>query len=141
MSDEWKHQVRIYLEEAQAEAVRNQSGDALPQPLAEILARHDATLSNQLQAFEDYVAEAEKVGVESFPLYRWTKATIENPEKRRKHLKAFAIVVSGEIVYAKSIADALAADLEPLAGKGPITGLSRHDTNPENNIRPPADLA
>ncbi|MGE5368276.1 MAG: hypothetical protein ACM3PD_01560, partial [Chloroflexota bacterium] len=76
----------------------------------------------------------------SFPLYRWTKATIENPEKRRKHLKAFAIVVSGEIVYAKSIADALAADLEPLAGKGPITGLSRHDTNPENNIRAPADL-
>ena len=82
MSGEWKHQVRIYLEEAQAEAVRREPRDALPQPLAEILARHRATLSNQLQAFEDYVAEAEKVGVESFPLYRWTKVTIEDPEKR-----------------------------------------------------------
>jgi len=141
MSGEWKHQVRLYLEEAQAEAVRREPRDALPQPLAEILARHDATLSNQLQAFEDYVAEAEKVGVESFPLYRWTKVTLEDPEKRRKHLKAFALVVSDEIVYAKPVVDALAADLEPLVGKGLITGLSRHDTNPENNIRPPADLA
>jgi len=141
MSGEWKHQVRLYLEEAQAEAVRREPRDALPQPLAEILARHHATLSNQLQAFEDYVAEAEKVGVESFPLYRWTKVTVEDPEKRRKHLKAFALVVSDEIVYAKPVADALAADLEPLVGKGLITGLSRHDTNPENNIRPPADLA
>jgi hypothetical protein len=141
MSGEWKHQVRIYVEEAEAEALRNRPRDALPQPLAEILAKHDAALSNQLQAFEDYVAEAEKDGIESFPLYRWTKMTIEDPEKRRKHLKAFALVVSGEIVYAKAIADALAADLEPLVGKGPVTGLSRHDTNPENNIRPPADLA
>lgn len=141
MSGEWKHQVRIYVEEAEAEALRNRSRDALPQPLAEILAKHDAVLSNQLQAFEDYVAEAEKAGIESFPLYRWTKMTIEDPEKRRKHLRAFALVVSGEIVYAKAIADALAADLEPLVGKGPVTGLSRHDTNPENNIRPPADLA
>jgi hypothetical protein len=141
MSDEWKHQVRIYLDTADAEIARRNSGAARLQPIARILEKHGAALRNQLQAFEDYVSAAEKSGVEAFPLYKWTKLTIEDPEKRAKHLKAFALVVSGEEVYAKTIADALAADLEPLVGQGLITRLSRHDTNPANNIRPPADLS
>jgi predicted metal-dependent hydrolase len=141
MSDEWKHQVRIYLEAADAEIARRDPEDRRLQSIAHVLERHDAALRNQLQAFEDYVSEAEKSGVDAFPLYKWTKLTIDDPEKRAKHLKAFALVVSGEEVYPKSVADALAADLEPLVGQGLILRLSRHDTNPENNIRPPANLS
>ena len=40
-------------------------------------------------------------------------------------------------VYAKEIADALAADLQPLARSGLITRLSKYDTNPANNPQPP----
>lgn len=141
MSDEWRHQVRIYLNDADAELARRDPGSDRLTPLRSILSRHRAELRNQLQAFEAYVAEAERDGVEAFPLYKWTKATIEDPEKRAKHLKAFAVRVGGEEVYARDAADALAADLEPLVGKGLITRLSRHDTNPANNIRLPAEFS
>lgn len=140
MSDAWKHQLRLYFDSDDAEIAREHPDSERLAPLNDILTKHRATLSNQLQAFEDYVAEAEKTGVESFPLYKWTKMTIEDPEKRAKHLKAFAIQLSGEILYDKAAADALEADLAPLVGKGLVTRLSRHDTNPANNIRPPDDL-
>jgi hypothetical protein len=141
MSDEWKHQIRVYFDDADAEIARQNPADARLQPLAQVLARHDAALRNQLQAFEDYVSAAETSGVAVFPLYRWTKLTVEDPEKRAKHARSFAVVVAGEELYAKNIADALAADLETLVGEGLITRLSRHDSNPANNIRPPADLS
>lgn len=140
MTGEWKHQVRIYFEEADAEIARKDPENPRFQQIAPILQKHRAALRNQLQAFEDYVGEAEREGVDAYPLYKWTRLTIEDPEKRAKHLRAFAVALAGETVYAKPLADALAADLEPLVGKGLITRLSRHDTNPENNIRPPAHL-
>ena len=83
------------------------------------------------------VAAAEERGVENYPLYEWTKTTIENPAKKEKYLKSFALYVDGREVYAKEIADALAADLQPLARSGLITRLSKYDTNPANNPQPP----
>jgi hypothetical protein len=106
-------------------------------PLASILERHGATLVSQLDAFQDYVAEAEREGVERFPLYKWTKATIEDPARRLKHKKAFALRVSGQEVYAKETADALEAALRPLLGAGLVERMSRHDTNPANNLPVP----
>jgi hypothetical protein len=141
MADQWKHQIRIYLEDVDAEVAMRDPNCETMRPVTDILSTHNARLRNQLQAFQDYVAEAEKAGVESFPLYKWTKVTIEDPEKRSKHLKAFAVLANGDEVYAKELADALEADLQPLVGKGLVTKLTRHDTNPENNIRPPAHLS
>jgi len=40
-------------------------------------------------------------------------------------------------LYAKETADALEADLQPLAASGLITRLSKYDTNPANNPQPP----
>ena len=40
-------------------------------------------------------------------------------------------------VYAKEIADALEADLQPLATSGLVTRISKYDTNPANNPQPP----
>lgn len=92
----------------------------------------------QFDAFADYVAEAEKQGTEGYPLYAWTKATIENPEKKAKYLKSFTLYVDGKEVYSKPLADAIEAELEPLVGKV-ITRLSKHDTNPANNPQVPAE--
>jgi hypothetical protein len=66
-----------------------------------------------------------------------TKATIEGPVKKAKHIKAFAIHVEGREVYTKEEADALEADLQPLVDGGSIARLSRHDTNPASNPQPP----
>ena len=135
MTEQWQHQLRLYLPEDLAEA--GLDAPAL-RPLAAILAAHDAKPVSQLAAFEAYVAEAERAGAEADPLYRWTKATLEDPAKRRKHAQAFALRIGGAEVYGRAAADALEAALRPLVGTV-IERLSRHDTNPANNLPIPAE--
>jgi hypothetical protein len=43
--------------------------------------------------------------------------------------------VEDQEVYGKEVADALEADLQPLAARGLITRLSKYDTNPANSPR------
>jgi hypothetical protein len=137
MSDQWQYQVRIDLADELADAARREPDDPALAPLPAILAKHDATMKCQFDAFANYVAEAERHGVEKYPLYKWTKATIENPAKKAKYLKSFTLYVEDNEVYAKDKADALESDLQPLVG-GLVTRLSKHDTNPANNPQPPA---
>jgi hypothetical protein len=138
MTAQWQYQVRFDLNDAAAaESARRDLRHPLLAPLADILANHRAALKCQFDAFAEYVAAAEERGVENYPLYEWTKATIENPAKKEKYLKSFTLYVDGREVYAKEIADALAADLQPLARSGLITRLSKYDTNPANNPQPP----
>jgi hypothetical protein len=106
--------------------------------VVDLLAKHRATMKCQFDAFADYVSEAEKQGTESYPLYAWTKATIQNPEKA-KYLKSFTLYVDGKEIYAKPLADALEAELRPLVGGRVITRLSRYDTNPANNPQVPPE--
>ena len=140
MSEPWQYQVRITLADAAAAAARSDPGNAALTPLTDILTRHNAALKNLFDAFAEYVAEAEKQGSEHFPLYKWTKVTIEDPAKKAKHLKSFTVYVGGGEVYAKEIADALESDLRPLVGGALITGLSKGDTNPANNPQAPEHL-
>ena len=96
----------------------------------------------QYDAFAGDCAEAEREGVEHFPLYAWTKATIEDPAKKAKYERSFTLYIDGEQVYPKAQADALAAELRPLVGAGLIADVDQDDTNPANNPQPPApDLA
>lgn len=138
MSTQWDYQIRIYLGDELAEVARRDPGNPALKPLVDVLTRHHATMKSQFDAFADYVAEAEKRGTEEYPLYAWTKATIENPEKKAKYLKAFTLYVDGDEVYAKPLADALERDLQPLVSGKLIARLSKHDTNPANNPQPPA---
>ncbi len=95
MNTEWRHQLRVYLPDELADVARTQREAPALRPLTDILKEHRATLVSQLDAFQDYVAEAERKGSENFPLYRWTKATLDDPAKRLKHKKAFALRVCG----------------------------------------------
>ena len=138
MTSEWQYQVRFDVNDpAKSESVRRRLDDPALAPLFVVLAKHRAAPKCQFDAFAEYVAAAEAQGVESHPLYQWTKATIENPAKREKYLKSFTIYVDDREVYAKEIADALEADLQPLATNGPIARISKYDTNPANNPQPP----
>ncbi|MGO9392866.1 hypothetical protein [Rhodoblastus sp.] len=140
MSSEWDYQIRIVLADAYAAIAHDRPNDPALKPIADILARHGAGLQNQFVAFSSYVEEAEQQGLQDFPLYKWTKATIEDPVKKAKHLKIFALRVDGEEVYPKAKAEALEADLLPLVGGGIIEKLSKYDANPENNPQAPAHL-
>ena len=137
MSREWLYQVRVTLADRAAEEARRNPGAAALTPLTEILDRHNARLTCQYDAFAGYVAEAEARGIDAYPLYKWTRATIEDPVKKQKHLRAFSLHVDGAEVYAKDKADALEADLKPLIGGPLVVRLTRHDTNPANNPQPP----
>jgi hypothetical protein len=138
MNEQWLYQLRIYLADNLADVARGDRDNPALQPLTDILDKHHAILVSQLDAFEGYISEAEKEGPENFPLYKWTKAVVEDPDKRAKHIKTFALHVSGKQVYPKADADALEADLNPLVGGSLVTRMSRHDTNPANNLQVPS---
>jgi len=140
MSEQWEYQIRYRLSEEQADRSRNDPGHLAYKPIAEVLARHGATAKSTYDAFVNYVKEAEKNGVEHYPLYKWTKATIEDPAKKAKHSVSFAVYVEGAEVYDKARADAIEADLRPLVEKELIVGVTKHDTNPANNPQAPAHL-
>jgi hypothetical protein len=138
MSNQWQYQLRIDLVEEFAEVARHDPDNPAIEPLADILSKHHATMKCQFDAFADYVGEAEKNGTENYPLYEWTKATIEDPAKKAKYLKSFTLYVDGNEVYAEDEANALESDLQPLVGGKLVVRMSKHDTNPANNPQPPA---
>jgi hypothetical protein len=138
MTEPWQYQLRLTLSDAVAQTARSDPADAAIAPLTEILVRHRAALKCQFDAFADYVAEAEEQGTEGYPLYAWTKATIEDPAKKAKYLKSFTLYIDGHEVYAREIAEALEAELRPLVGGALISGMFKYDTNPANNPQPPA---
>jgi hypothetical protein len=138
VASQWQYQVRFDVNDpTTAEKIRRNEHDAALAQLFETLAAHRAAAKCQFDAFAGYVAAAEEHGVENYPLYQWTKTTIENATKKERYLKSFALYVDDQEVYAKEIADSLEADLQPFAISGLITRLSKYDTNPANNPQPP----
>ncbi len=137
MTEPWQHQLRLYLSDGLSDIARRNPDDPAFAPLGAVLRRHDATLVCQYDAFADYVAAAEREGEENFPLYKWTKATLDDAALTQKHMRAFAVRVGGAEVYEAAAADALEADLRPLVDGETITRMSRHDTNPANNLPVP----
>lgn len=138
VTGQWQYQVRFDVNDsAAAESIRRNAPDTALAQLFEILARHRALAKCQFDAFAEYVAAAEEQGVESYPLYEWTKATIENPSKKEKYLKSFTVYVDGREVYDGEIADELESGLRQLANSGLIFRISKYDTNPANNPQPP----
>lgn len=138
---EWKYQVRFTASEALAVALRDAPvAQAYPE-LEAVLRQNGGTIQCQYDAFAGYVSEAEREGIDAYPLYAWTRATIENPDKKRKYLSAFTVYVAGEEVYEKKSADALHAALTVLAQGGKISHVVTYDSNPSNNPQPPSQLA
>ena len=136
MSD-LKFQLRLTLSEEAALVARNNLDDASISSLMNILNKHDAVLKCQFDAFRDYVSEAVANGTENYPLYEWTKKTVEDPAKKAKYTKSFALYVGGEEVYAKDKADALEAELEPLVGGSIVAEMFKYDSDPAHNPQPP----
>jgi hypothetical protein len=137
MSDDLKYQLRLTLKDGFAQVARKTPGDPMISPLTEILKRHDAALKCQHDAFAGYVREAEEKGVENYPLYEWTKATVDDPVKEAKYIKSFTLYVGGNEVYDKDEADALEADLKSLVGGPIVEKMFRYDSDPAHNPQPP----
>lgn len=137
MSDDLKFQLRLTLRDEFARAARNDPRDPSICSLTDILSKHDAVMKCQFDAFAGYLSEAEANGIENYPLYEWTKKTVDDPAKKAKYTKSFALYVGGEEVYAKDKADALEAELMPLVGGSIVAEMFKYDTNPAHNPQPP----
>ena len=137
MTTAWQWQIRLQLGDDFALEVRREPGSDLLQALNRVLALHDASLICQLDAFTGYVAEAEANGVQHYPLYEWTRSTLDDPTKKAKHLRSYTVYVKAEAVYSKQVADTLEADLSPLVDGVRIEKIAKYDTNPAHNPQPP----
>ncbi|HZZ10044.1 MAG TPA: hypothetical protein VFE79_05090 [Paraburkholderia sp.] len=137
MNETLQYQLRLTVSASLADAVRSGAASHSHAALYDLLREHNATLKCQFDAFADYVNEAERIGTETYPLYQWTKDTIENPEKKDKYLKSFTIHVDGNEIYGKDVADAIEAGLSACVSDDGILRVSRFDTDPANNPQPP----
>jgi hypothetical protein len=136
MESAWQFQLRIAVSSELANDLRADPAGAAHAALHDVLRRHNATLKCQFDAFADYVSEAEQRGLENYPLYQWTRQTIENPEKKAKYLQSFTVYVDGDETYSKEIADAIEAELLALVHDDGLRSVARFDTNPANNPQP-----
>ena len=141
MSDDLKFQLRLTFSDEFAQVARNVPGDPSISTLTDILNRHDSVMKCQFDAFADYVSEAEANGIENFDLYEWTKKTIDDPAKKSKYTKSFALYVGGDEVYEKDKADALEAELKPLVGGPHVTRRRVSHTRPCRPGKQPTALS
>lgn len=137
MKEQWLYQIRIRVKGEVAKDLRNRTPSEIADKILAISLKHEMTPVCTYDAFCDYCREAEENDIKQYPLYDWTKATIENLEKKAKHIKSFAFYRDSDQVYEKSLALALHKDLVPLRENGNIEELSFIDSNPKNNPQPP----
>ena len=111
---DWQYQIRIKVSEKLSEDLRGMLELKLSQAINKIAIENRYRLVCTFDAFAEYCEEAEKNGIEHYELYHWTKSTIENPEKKSKHLKSFAFYEGDNQVYNKEVAVSIQQSLEKL---------------------------
>ena len=136
MSD-WLYQVRIRVSENLSKSLRSGKYTDLAQKLGKISSDHGMSLVCTYDAFKGYCDEAEENGIDEYALYEWTKSTIENPEKKAKHLKSFAFYRGFEQIYEKELALSLEEKLKKLGKSADLLEIKVIDSNPANNPQPP----
>ena len=134
---DWLYQIRIKVSDELSEDLRGMHELELSQAINSIANENGSRVVCTFDAFAEYCEEAEKNGIEHYELYHWTKSTIENPEKKSKHLKSFAFYEGDNQVYDKELAVSIQQSLKRLDSGNDILEINLIDSNPANNPQPP----
>jgi hypothetical protein len=134
---DWLYQVRIRVNANLSDALRNKTLIGTSKEIYKIAEFHGASPVCTYNAFCEYCNEAEREGVDKYPLYDWTKQIIDDPKKKQKHVKSFAFYIANAQVYKKKIAKLLHTDLLSFYNDGLIEDLKLIDSNPQNNPQSP----
>ena len=134
---EWLYQLRIKVSEKLSKDLRSVNSSSLAKEINKIASDNDSRRVCTFDAFADYCGEAEREGIEHYELYHWTKSTIDNPEKKAKHLKSFAFYEGDNQVYRKELAYSIQQRLKDLNSGDDIVEINMIDSNPANNPQPP----
>lgn len=137
--DELEYQVRINLTEEFTAMAQHHPASAAFRPLYDVLAKHNATMKNQFEAFADYCREAEANGQTDTVMYKWTKAVIDMPSKKEQYAPRYTIYADGgKETYSKEVADAVETDMKALIDQGIVAKVDKFDTDPANNPQAPS---
>ena len=134
---EWLYQIRIKVSEQLSKDLRSVNSSSLAKEINKIASDNGSKLVCTFDAFAEYCEEAEREGIENYELYHWTKSTIEDPEKKAKHLKSFAFYEGDNQVYSKDLAYSIQQRLKDLDSGNDIVEINMIDSNPANNPQPP----
>jgi hypothetical protein len=133
------YQLRIKTDQTLSEDLRGASESETAHQVLSALDRFDARLACVFDEFCGYCAEAEKNGIENYPLYHWTKSVIDDPKKQQKHQRSFTIYMGAAAVYPVASAQDLMAALEAVAS-GKNIHVQLVDTDPSKNPQPPGEF-
>ena len=133
------YQLRIKTDQTLSEDLRGASESETAREVLSALDRFDARLACVFDEFCGYCAEAEKNGIENYPLYHWTKSVIDDPKKQQKHQRSFTIYMGAAAVYPVASAQDLMAALEAIAS-GKNIHVQLVDTDPSKNPQPPGEF-
>ena len=104
--------------------------------LNELLENHNSSLMCQYDAFVFFVRECENKNETDNSLYKWTKDTIEDEDKKAKYQKIHSVYVDKKQVYKEDIADKIIEGITNL-NLSTIESIDKFDTQPKNNPKPP----
>ena len=137
MTEKLLYQLRIYFSTVFTRIYNSGTDHEIKDLLTKLLNKHNASLLSQYDGFMGYVKEAEKYGIDNYPLYHWTKDCLKDKSKIEKYKNSYSIYIDSEAVYSKEKADILEKEIKDLIDRNYIMRISKHDTNPKNNPQPP----
>ena len=138
MTKKWLFQVRLYFSSDFTKTFNSDKNSKKKEKLITVLNKHNAELLSQFDGFMGYVLEAEKNGIDNYPLYQWTKDSLSRKDKLEKYHNSYTVYINTEEVYSENLANNIENDLLELVDKEKVLRISKHDTNPKNNPQPPS---
>ena len=138
MTEKWLFQVRLYFSSDFTKTFNSDKNSKKKEKLITVLNKHNAELLSQFDGFMGYVLEAEKNGIDNYPLYQWTKDSLSRKDKIEKYHNSYTVYINTEEVYSENLANNMENDLLELVDKETVLRISKHDTNPKNNPQPPS---
>ena len=138
MIEKWLFQVRLYFSSDFTKTFNSDKNSNEKEKLITVLNKHNAELLSQFDGFMGYVLEAEKNGIDNYPLYQWTKDSLARKDKIEKYQNSYTVYINSEGVYSENLANNIENDLLELVDKEKVLRISKHDTNPKNNPQPPS---
>lgn len=138
MTEKWLFQVRLYFSLDFTKTFNSEKNSKEKEKLITVLNKHNAELLSQFDGFMGYILEAEKNGIDNYPLYHWTKDSLSRKDKIEKYHNSYTVYINTEEVYSENLANNIENDLFELVDRKTVLRISKHDTNPENNPQPPS---
>ena len=89
MTEKWLFQVRLYFSSDFTKTFNSDKNSEKKEKLITVLNKHNAELLSQFDGFMGYVLEAEKNGIDNYPLYQWTKDSLARKDKIEKYNNSY----------------------------------------------------